>query len=123
MPTEYLVGILYHEPEPYGQWKRGLIEDYESSTGLFIEAESEETAIAWAEEVGRALLRRVNNDDSLDWKALGYHCWVEHPPDYGGWRHCLDFFQHVRSGEWPDLVRMATPSYLRWLRGRTHAAE
>ena len=30
---QYLVGILFHEPEPFAQWNRGLIEDYESSTG------------------------------------------------------------------------------------------
>ena len=58
--AEYLVGIQYHEPEPYAQWERGVMEDYESSTGLFVEADSPEAAVAWGEQVGQALLRHVH---------------------------------------------------------------
>jgi hypothetical protein len=117
--TEYLIGIAYHEPEPYGQWERGLIEDYESSTGLFVEATSPGAAVEWGEQVGQALLRHTNGDVSLDWKSLGYFCWVEESPLSGGWGHCLDFFQHVRVGQWPDLERMTTEACTRWLERRT----
>ncbi len=30
----FLVGIQYHEPESFALWKRGVIEDYESSIEL-----------------------------------------------------------------------------------------
>lgn len=40
MTHEYLVIFQYHEPEPRQLFERGLIEDYESSTGVFIKAES-----------------------------------------------------------------------------------
>ncbi len=117
--AEFLVGILYYEPEPRSLWERGVIEDYESSTGLFIEADSPEAAIAWGEHVGQSLLRFVNNDSTLDWKTLGNWCWLEESPHTCNWRHCLDFFQHVRVGEMPDVDRMATAAYERWLNDAT----
>lgn len=115
MAAEYFVGIMYHEPESYDLWIRGLIEDYESSTALFITADSAEAAIAWGEQVGQALLRQVNHDPTLDWKSLGYFCWVEQSSSASSWSHCLDFFPHVRAGEWPDLKQMTTAAYTRWL--------
>jgi hypothetical protein len=113
--SEYLVGIMYHEPEAYDDWKRGLIEDYESSTGLFVEAESAGAALAWGEQVGQRLLRHSNGDATLDWKSFGYFCWIEGSPQNSGWGHCLDHFQHVRAGQWPELERMTTAAYTAWL--------
>ncbi len=117
--SEFLIGVMYHEPEAYDQWNRGLIEDYESSTGLFVEADSAEAAVAWGERVGQELLRHVNGGASLDWKSLGYFCRLEETPRDSGWGHCLDFFQHIRVGQWPDLDLMTTEVYTRWLESRT----
>ena len=114
---EYLVGIGYHEPEPFAQWRRGLIEDYESSTGLWVVADTPEQAIAWGERVGEALHRQVNGDPNADWSSA-YFCWLEGSPNESGWAHCLDFFQRVRVGEMPILERMGTESYIRWQAGR-----
>lgn len=111
---QYLIGIMFHEPDPFVQWNRGLIEDYESSTGLFIDADSAAEAVAWAKHVGQALLRHVNQDDSLDWRAFGYFCWVEESPTTSCWSHCLDFFLRVRVGEMPNLEQMGTAAYCRW---------
>lgn len=111
MPT-YLIGIMLHEPESFALWNRGIIEDYESNTGLFIEAGSEAEAIEWGEQVGTALLRHLNQDDSLDWKRK-YCCYLENPKTTA-WKHCLDFFQHVRVGEMPDLNRMTAKAYAQW---------
>src|SRR3954471_11279722 len=77
--AEYLVGIVYHEREAFALWNRGAIEDYESSTGLFVEADTPAEALAWAERAGEALLRHVNGDPSLDWKAFGDNGWLEDP--------------------------------------------
>jgi hypothetical protein len=115
---EYLVGIGYHEPEAFALWNRGAIEDYESSTGVFVEADTPADALAWAGRVGEALLRHINGDPALDWKAFGYDCWLEESPAASGWGHCLDFFPHVRVGQMPDLDRMTTAAYRRWLEGR-----
>ncbi|MCA9096000.1 MAG: hypothetical protein KDA68_21115 [Planctomycetaceae bacterium] len=109
----YLIGIMFHEPEGFDLWNRGIVEDYESNTGLFVEAESEAEAIAWGEQVGTALLRDVNRDYSLDWKASGYYCYLENPQTTG-WKHCLDFFQHVKVGQMPDLNLMTANAYSQW---------
>jgi hypothetical protein len=113
---EYLIGIMYHEPDSFEQWNRGIIEDYESSTGLYIEADSEQAAIEWGEHVGEALLRLANANQTLDWKSFGHRCWLESSPNTSCWAHCLDFFQHVRFGQMPDLKRMTTASYTKWLK-------
>jgi hypothetical protein len=115
---EYLVGIMFHEPGPFAQWNRGLIEDYESSIGLFVTADTAELAVAWGEQVGEALLRYINRDGSLDWRRFGYFCWVEENQATDSWAHCLEFFQHVREGEMPDLGRMGTAAYSRWQQQR-----
>lgn len=110
---EYLVGICYHEPEPYALWKLGLIEDYESSTGLWVTPKSPAEAVAWGERVGEALHRKVNTDPTADWLAE-YSCWLEESPSTSGWAHCLDFFQRVHVGEMPPLERMGTKAYVDW---------
>jgi len=110
---EYLVGICYHEAEPFTRWQHGVIEDYESSTGLWVIAESPEEAIKWGEQVAEALHRKVNNDPVADWHA-SYSCWLEHSPKTSGWAHCLDFFQRVHVGEMPSLDQMGTEAYVRW---------
>ena len=112
---EYLVGLMFHEPESFALWNKSLIEDYESSTGLFVQADSAAEAIAWGEEVGEALLRYVNHDETLNWSAFGYYSWLEESPQKSDWGHCLRFFQHVQVGELPDLAMMTTAAYSRWL--------
>ncbi|MBO0699183.1 MAG: hypothetical protein J2P46_12375 [Zavarzinella sp.] len=111
---EYLVGFSYHEPEPYALWQRGVIEDFESGTGLWVTADTPAGAVAWGERVAEALHRRVNNDPTADWAGAGHSCWVEESPAASGWAHCLDFFQRVRAGQMPPLDRMGTDAYVRW---------
>ncbi|MFL9998025.1 hypothetical protein PQR34_37315 [Paraburkholderia sediminicola] len=117
MAHEYLIIFQYHEPEPRELFERGLIEDYESSTAAFIEAGSAEDALIWCEVIAQALLRRVNDDRSLDWKRSGYSCWIESTPETSPWGHCLSFFQHVRVAELPNIDAMSTAAYIRWQRG------
>jgi len=115
---EFLIGIMFHEPEPFAQWKSGLIEDYESSVGLFVEADSLGDALSWGKRVGQALLRYVNGDENLDWDALGYYCWLEEDPLKSSWAHNLEFFQHIRIGGLPKFEQMTAASFARWLKSR-----
>lgn len=119
---EFLIGVMFHEPDPFHQWNRGLIEDYESSTGLFVDADSATDALAWGQQVGQALLRYVNHDETLDWSTLGHRCWLEEAPEKSGWGHCLSFFQHVRVRELPNLEQMTSTAYAHWLEC-SHTAE
>ena len=122
MTHEYLVIFQYHEPEPRQLFERGVIEDYESSTGVFINAESAAEALIWCEAVAQELLRRSNDDRSLDWKRLGYSCWIELTPEKSSWGHCLSFFQHVQVGEMPNVDAMGTPAYVSWQANHDGAA-
>ncbi len=110
----YLVGFSYHEPEPYALWQQGVIEDYESSTGLWVTADTLAEAVARGERIAEALHQRVNGDPEADWSGAGHFCWVEEIPAECGWAHCLAFFQRVRVGEVPPLDRMGTEAYIRW---------
>ena len=111
---EYLVGFSYHEPEPYALWQWGVMEDFESSTGLWVAAGTPAEAVAWGERVAEALHRRVNGDPAADWAGAGHFAWVEESPAASGWGHCLDFFQRVPAGVLPPLDRMGTEAYCRW---------
>ena len=110
----YLVGIMYHEPASLALWNRGVIEDYESSSGVFVDAASPEEAIAWGESIGQAALRWLNSDDSLDWKSFGYYAWIENATERSGWSHTVRFFQHVKAGEMPDLSKFTAKAYQEW---------
>jgi hypothetical protein len=112
--NEYLIGIEYHEPENWKLWQQGEIEDYESSIGLFVLANSSDEAISWAEKVGEKLLRFVNSDLLLNYSELGYSCWHEPSLEESGWSHCVSYFQHVTVGEMPTLERMTTKAYEEW---------
>ena len=112
--TTYLVAIMFHEADAFTAWNRGVIKDYESTTGIFVEAASREEAVAWGESIGQALLRHVNDDDAFDWASFGYSAWTEESPESGGWKHCLSFFQRVLSGTMPDLPRMTSAAYEDW---------
>lgn len=119
---DYLLDFSYHEPEPFALWQRGVIEDFESGTGLWVTADTPAAAVAWAERVAEALHRRVNGDPAADWRGAGRFCRVEASPAASGWAHCLDFFRRVRAGEMPPLDQMGTEAYVRWQEQR-HAAE
>lgn len=113
---KFLIGISYHEPETYKIWEDGIIEDYESSTGIFIQADSEKKAISWAEKIGDKLFKIVNPQETKDWKSFGHFCWVEKDWDKSGWSHCLDFFQDVKIGQFPDFDKMGTTAYKKWIK-------
>ncbi|SFQ54381.1 hypothetical protein SAMN05216229_1372 [Geopseudomonas sagittaria] len=110
----YLVGLQYHEPESYALWKNGVVEDYESSTGIFVKAKSEGEALAWGMEVANAVLRAANNDSGLSAGTFGYECWIEHNPEKSDWQHCLSFFQEVAVGELPNIEKMSAFAYSVW---------
>lgn len=122
MSHEYLVIFQYHEPEPLRLFELGVTEDYESTTGVFINAATAEEALIWCETIAQALLRRCNDDISLNWKQLGHRCWIEPDPEKSPWGHCLSFFLHVQAGEMPNIHAMGTPAYIRWQDGHSGSA-
>ena len=102
---EYLVGLMYHEPEDFALWNRGVTEDYESTTAVYIEAESEVDALKWGHTIGDELLRHVTGDRSVTCEQFGYECWIEiDPPNRPGltvWVF-LSMFAVVRCRFWNE---------------------
>jgi hypothetical protein len=88
--------------------------DFESSTGVFIDAPSEAEALAWGREISEAFLRHAHGDPSVSWRALGYTHWIEPDPASCSWKHCLSCFPTVRVGEFPDFSRMTPQAYADW---------
>jgi hypothetical protein len=112
--NKFLIGFTYHEPERWTLFQKGIIEDCESSTGIYVAASTADEAIAWAERIAEELLRASNSDPKLDWKSLGYECWVVDDPSDSDWSHCLAFFQSVEIGVFPDFVSMGASAYGKW---------
>jgi hypothetical protein len=96
-------------------WENGVIEDYESSTGIFIQSDSEEDALSWAENIGDRLFKKENPNETKDWKSFGHFCWIENDWNNSGWSHCLDFFQNIEVGQFPDFENMGTTAYKQWI--------
>ena len=113
--TEFLVGLQYHYPKDYELWQRGIVEDYEASTGLFVSADDAEAALAWGHVVAEHLLNHVHKSDALTLQEFQHQCWLEADPATSSWSHCLGFFQHVAAGELPQLDQMTSDAYQRWL--------
>jgi hypothetical protein len=112
--SSYLFGFGYEdalEMKCNAEWGT----DYESSTGVFIEANSEEEATAWGCEIAEAFMRYENDGDpSISWRACGYAHWIEANPETSDWSHCLSYFQRVKVGEFPDFDRMTSRAYVEW---------
>ena len=102
---QYLIGIMYHEHKPYDLWTRGIIEDYESTSGVYIQAASIEEALNWAEDIGQRVLDELNPGSDLDWKGMGYQAWHVKEPSKSNWAHCLGSFPKVKIGEYPDVFK------------------
>ena len=117
--NKYLVGMVYHEPDNYSLWMNGVIEDYESSTGIFIYADNESDAIMWGERIAEKLFVKCNPDEVSSWKSFSYDCWIENMEN-SSWSHAFDFFQRVNFGVMPDFDLMGTEAYKKWVDGKKY---
>jgi len=111
--NEYLISLEYHYPKDYDLWIKGVIEDYEAHTGLFVRAETVEQALEWGAVVAARLLNHVHAKMGLTLEQFQHECSLEVDPNQSDWTHCLGFFQHVAYGEMPELDRMTTAAYVR----------
>jgi hypothetical protein len=110
--AEYLVGISFRVPKSL-DWSRGLIPDPELVATLYIEAESREAALAWGEQVGRALTREANAGEPPGGQSHGCRSWLyaDYPGGDESFRGDRESIQHVSDGEWPVLARLKPEVY------------
>jgi hypothetical protein len=113
---KYLVGISYHESEHFESLEKGIYEDYESATAIFITANSTEEALAWGEIVAEELFKKKNPNESDSWKSFGHYCWIEEDWKESNWEYCLEFFRNINYGTHPDYEKIGIKAYLKWYR-------
>ncbi len=106
---KFLVAIPYH------------VYDYEvsdeelmCSTGIFIQSKDDSKAIEWAEKIAEKLFLFENPQETRAWRNYEYKCWIEDDMFNSGWSHCLNFFQTVSYGDYPDIENMGTNAYRKW---------
>jgi hypothetical protein len=73
--------------------------DSEDSLAVIIEADSEQDALKWGQQVAERFVQLLFADDSVSWKAMNYANWIEHG------RVPWSGIQRVSVGEYPDFEK------------------
>jgi hypothetical protein len=115
--SAFLIGISWSDPEEVAACKRvGLDEDPRCSTGIFIQAATAEDASSWGNEVAKNYLKFLFDQKKYAPETFQLFYWIEESPDQSSWKHCLEFFQKVPVGQFPDFQKMTTEAYTQWCR-------
>jgi hypothetical protein len=112
-----LVAISWSDPEEVAACRRvGLDDDPTCATGIFVVADNADEALKWANTVAARFMEFLFANKEYSIEALEVFCWVESDPERSSWKHCLDFFQKVAPGEYPDFQKMTSKAYSDWCR-------
>lgn len=98
MVTEFLIALQYHFSKDYDLWKKGYIDDYKASTGIFIRAQDANAALEWSREISRNLLNYVNDRDDLTLEEFQHENWIVLNPEESVWARRLKFFSACGAG-------------------------
>ena len=113
--STFLVGIGWCDPEEVAAYKRvGLDDDPRCSTRLFVDSATPDEAVSWAESVALKYMEFLFPHNRHPQDALEIFCWLEESPGSSAWKHCLEFFQRVSVGQFPDFQKMTTEAYSDW---------
>jgi hypothetical protein len=113
--STFLVGISWCDPEEVAAYKRvGLDDDPRCSTGLFIDAANPDEALSWAKTLAAKFMEFLFHEKQYPPEALEISCRLEPSPESSGWKHCLDFFQRISVGQFPDFRKMTVEAYTEW---------
>lgn len=113
--SPFLVGISWCDPEEVAAFVRvGLDDDPRCSTGIFIIAKNEAEALSWGETIGNKFMDFLFKDKNYQQKELELFCWIEKDPEQSRWKHCLNFFQTVSVGQFPEFKGMTAEAYSDW---------
>jgi hypothetical protein len=97
--SAYLYCFGYETPSQLNNNSQNGWDDEDSQT-LLIEAETEEAALRWGQEISERFIKLLFKDEMISWKRLGYANGIE--------RADLDSMHGtllVREGEYPDFSK------------------
>jgi hypothetical protein len=85
--------------------------DDESSSCVFVSAQSRDDALAWGREVAEAFVRSLFEGSGWSaaipsWKTSGFAHWLEESPESEFTPDQLQSVPVVRLGEFPDFARL-----------------
>jgi hypothetical protein len=113
--TAFLIGLSWWDPEEVAACKRvGLDSDPRCSTGIFVDADTGDEALSWGKAVANKHMEFLFGEKNFAPDALAVFCWIEADPEHSSWKHCVEFFQRVSVGQFPDFHRMTTEAYSEW---------
>lgn len=109
--SKYLFRFGYCTP---AQWSANDAHgwDDESSSSIFVEADSPETALAWGESVAEHFVQELfvaagRAENMPGWRASRFASWIEDLPRKSFSSDQLEKIPVVRVGEFPDFVVLA----------------
>jgi hypothetical protein len=79
--------------------------DGEDSEAVFIEAESEQAALTWGQQISQQFVHRLYGDRGLSWKPGDYAHWIESEPSSQFTPDALRRLPVVPVGEHPVVDR------------------
>jgi hypothetical protein len=113
--NSYLVGLGWCDPEEVRAYVcAGLDDDARCSTGIFVIAKDKTEALSWGTEVCKKYMGYLFAGKIYRLEELEIFCWVEEDPQKSRWKHCLDFFQKVHTGQAPEFPKMTVEAYVNW---------
>lgn len=100
----YCTPAQWHANETHG-W------DDESSSAVFVEADSAEAALLWGETIAEHFMQALfaateQTSGAPSWKASNFACWIEDSPDKSFTPEQLGRIPVVKVGEFPHFERL-----------------
>jgi len=100
----YLYIFGYNTPEQIEAFDKHGWDD-EDSEAVFIEAESEQAALAWGQQISLQFVRSLYSDRGMTWKPDNYAHWIESEPSSRFTPDALRRLPVSRVGEHPVVDR------------------
>src|SRR5690349_22260464 len=101
----YIYGFGYESPVEFAT-NRDSGTDFESSALFRIRAESEQSALAWGEQLSEWFVALLFKDPAKSWKAEAFARWIEQTPDQAT-TDAASKLEPVDVGKYPDFLVVA----------------
>lgn len=105
MPRRAYTYVFGYETPAELASNRSAGTDFESSAVLRIIAESEQSALAWGEELSEWYVALLFQEPRKSWKAENFARWIDLAPDES-LRQAAALLDPVEAGDYPEFARL-----------------